>query len=195
MKYNVIDAQLDYEDTSLHFTREVSCFATIENKIISSTTSQSGGAVEFDFFSIWEFLKAQPKMPEQVFMIHSHPEGFNRMSSIDRNMVYGWCLALYVPIWFLVLTEKEVTTYYCYVDKTTKKVVRNIVDVSEYCGNSDINLDFMARIIYGMSKAVEISQEDISSVVSTINDSKLDWQQIQVWNLWKSNLNLSMESL
>ena len=187
MKCNVIDAMFNYEDASLHFTREVSCFATIENKIISSTTNQSGGSVEFDFFTIWEFLKAQPKMPEQVFMVHSHPEGFNHMSSIDKNMIYGWCLALYIPIWFTIVTDKDVTTYRCAFDKTTKKFSNDLVKIEEYYGNTPIDLDFMARIVYGMSKSNEISQDDINSIVASMNESMLDWQQIHIWNVWNQN--------
>lgn len=180
--YNAIDALIDYEDASLHFAREVSCFATIEHGIISSTTSNSSGSVEFDFFSIWETLKKSAVRGRVAYMIHSHPPKFNRMSTIDYNMVYGWCMAIGIPIWFLVITPDEVTSYLCGLNRETKTVDNTLVDISNHY-NLITDLRIIANVIYGMSKADRIEQEDINKVVEYIENSKLDWRKIHDWNL------------
>ena len=133
-QYNVIDAMLAYADASLGFSREVSCFATPTHGIISTTSNNSAGSVEFDFFAIkdkiWE-LKDKGEWPEVLYMLHTHPMGLNRMSGVGiDNMVQGWCMAFGIPIWFLVLTEDQIATYICSINKDTKKVERDLIDLS-----------------------------------------------------------------
>ena len=103
--YNAINALIDFSKNISNddlFKREVSCFATSEDGVISITSNNSSGAVEFDFFTIWEYFKNNK--PKNICMIHSHPDGMDFMSSMDENMVHGWVLALGVEILFMITT-------------------------------------------------------------------------------------------
>lgn len=192
-QYNVIDALLSYADTSLDFSREVSCFALPSCGIISVTSNDSMGSVEFDWFTIknkiWK-LKNDGNAPEIAYMLHTHPPSFNRMSSIDRNMVYGWCMALGIPIWFLVLTENEIATYLCSLNQETKKVERDLVDLScheDVC----IDLRMITEIMYGLSKAPHRSNfgsfnEIFNRIFEEINSSRLGFNYIHEWNVARS---------
>ena len=183
-KYNVLDAMLDYDDTSLLFNREVSCFAVPSHGIISTTTNNSASGVEFDWFfikdKIWE-LKAKGEAPTEAYMLHTHPMGHNRMSTTDMNMVYGWCIALGIPIWFLVLTEEEVATYICKLDRETKKVERDLVDLSVY-ENLCPDLELISVIMYGLSKTRNTSQEAFNRVFKSVKESGLGFDYIHEWN-------------
>lgn len=189
LKYNAIDSQLDYLDTSLSFEREVSCFALPEVGVISTTTNHSSGGVEFDWFTIkdkiWSLKSNSLEngyVPNIAYMIHTHPMGFNRMSSIDRNMVYGWCMALGMQIWFLVVTEEELATYICMLNKETKKVERDLVDLSNHADLS-VDLRVLVSAMYGMSKSKSLSNEDLQNVFKEIENSTLNWESIHDWNI------------
>ena len=182
-KYNAIDALLDYEDTSLSYTREVSCFAVPDHGILSMTTNNSAGAVEFDFFTIWEFLKKQEKKVEEAFMLHSHPPSMNQMSGIDRNMVYGWCLALGIPIWFLVITQDQIVVYFCELDKELKQVTR---DYRGLYNHWDLAGDFgyLSDVMYGLSMSNRIQSEDLNTVMTNLNESDIKWDLVSYLGSW-----------
>jgi hypothetical protein len=176
---NVIDAIMNDSDISLDYAREVSCFIIPEHGIISSTTNNSSGSVEFDWLTIkdkiWE-LKEKGQCPEYICMIHTHPPYLNAMSGIDRNMVYGWCMALNIPILFIVLTEEDFIPYRCELKDKKVKIERLHI-----C--SDYRFDMWdARIVwqimYGASKAKTLTNEDLSNIVLTINSSGVNFKKI-----------------
>ncbi|MEY2701485.1 MAG: hypothetical protein RLY43_105 [Bacteroidota bacterium] len=175
---NIIDAQLTYWDLHTSFQREVSCFIVPEIGVVSATTNDSAGSVEFDWFTvkdaIWN-LKEQNRCPEFVYMLHTHPDNFNRMSSIDKNMVYGWCMALAIPICFLVLTDGEITIYYCELNKETKKV-EIVFFGRQFFANVGASMDLMSQIMYGISKVEEIDMKDFEAVFAQVKESKLNFK-------------------
>jgi len=175
---------LAYADDSLGFSRELSCFAVPSYGIISTTSNNSAGSVEFDWFTIkdkiWE-LKAKGESPEVAYMLHTHPMGFNRMSGTDHNMVQGWCLALGIPIWFLVITEEQIATYICSINKETKKVERDLVDLSNH-EDACIDLRMMAEIMYGVSKSQVFDNEILNRVFDEVKASGLGFNYIHEWN-------------
>jgi len=157
--YNAVNAIVDFCNDNLNFQREVSCFVTQEDGVISITSNNSAGAVEFDFFTIWEYFKKNK--PKEVCMIHTHPNGIDCMSSTDRNMVHGWVLALGIPILFVIRTNKYRTEYLC--EKKDGKVIINEIN-AKYSPQSY----FLINTIYGMSKSNELSQEAIDNVTNNI---------------------------
>jgi hypothetical protein len=180
-QYNAIDALLDYSDTSRDFSREVSCFALPEKGIISVTTNNSAGGVEFDWFSIKDKIwKANGIEPEVAYMLHTHPPGYNRMSGIDKNMVHGWCLALGIPIWFLVITEEEIAYYICSIN-SEKKVDRDLVDISKH-EDAYMELRVIAELMYGLSKAKTMNNDIMGSVFNQVQTSTISWNSIHEWN-------------
>ena len=162
--YNFVNAIADFCDDNLSFQREVSCFATKEDGIISITSNNSAGSVEFDFFTIWEYFKKNK--PKEVCMIHTHPNGVDFMSSTDRNMVHGWVLALGIPILFVIRTNKYRTEYLC--AKEDNKV--KISEISAIFANQSY---LLINSIYGMSKSKEISQEAIDNVTKNLIESEI----------------------
>jgi hypothetical protein len=188
---NVIDAQLNYWDASLPFQREVSCFITPEYGVISLTTGLiehngepvktdgCGGAVDFDWDKIWGFLRKQEAKASKVIMLHSHPAGHDAMSSTDLNMVQGWRLGLGVPIDFLIVTQ------YSHTEDIEGVIVEYQVDRDEnkkmtisagYTKPVDIytlDLVIVAEVVYGMSKASELSHEDVDEIERTLKQSRL----------------------
>jgi len=112
----------------MEFQREVSCFLVPGGDILSITTDDNSGGVAFDFFTIWEKLKKINC--DEVCMIHSHPPSCPEMSGIDRNQVYGWVQALGKPIYFVIICDGELISYYCRRDKDNKsKVIRERIDI------------------------------------------------------------------
>lgn len=97
------------------FQREVAAFWTQETGVIGITTSNSAGHVEFDWFKIWPTIKACVPRPKLAVMLHTHPPGVTAMSATDRNMVYGWCLALGIPVRFIVICEELCHDYLCHL--------------------------------------------------------------------------------
>jgi len=174
---NIIDAQICYADTSLDFLREVSCFITPEHGLLSLTTNDSGGSVDFGWDKIWDTLRASKVKSSCVIMIHSHPMGMSTMSPIDFNMVQGWRLALGVPIHFDIVTQARgysgglVSS--CKVDRDeSKKIVMNretFNDV-EWCNP---NYRIVYEIIYGLSKCPILIQDDILEIENYIKSSSI----------------------
>lgn len=137
------------------FKREVSCFLVPRQKVLSFTTDNVGGAVEFDFPCIWEQLKKMEY--RHVCMIHSHPDGCYEMSDIDRNMVYGWVLALGVPIYFCILCDSNVTCYRCELHKEGSekpKVIRRIVPFQ-----SNQSFDEIIKVVDVLSRSEKLLSE------------------------------------
>jgi hypothetical protein len=174
---NAIDAQICYADPSLDFLREVSCFITPEHGLLSLTTNDSGGSVDFGWDKIWDTLRSSKIKSSCVIMIHSHPRGLYTMSSIDLNMVQGWRLALGVPIYFNIVTQHSgcdsglVTS--CKVDRNENKKI--VID-NEYfntveCTNCSYRI--LYEIIYGLSKCPIVIKDDILEIENYIKDSSV----------------------
>ena len=167
----VINALLNYWDTSLHFKREVSCLATPEHGVISMTSNDFAGSVDLDWDKVWGFIKSDGIKPTKVVMLHTHPKDMVDMSGIDFNMVQGWRMALGVPVKFLVVTQDYVTHYICNRDENKKMSVT----FEDYVKNGDNYPDLMiaARIMYGMSKAKSLTNADVDTVEHQLIHSDL----------------------
>ena len=151
------------------FKRESSCFLVPSKEVLSVTTNDSAGMVEFDFFTIWEKLKLIDH--SHVCMIHTHPSGFPVMSGIDWNMVYGWVQAIGKPILFVIITDKEITCYLCQRNKDDKnKVEREIIK-----WKSNESFDELCHVIYYLSISNTcLKAKEIDEVVDILNDNFSD---------------------
>jgi len=147
------------------FKRETSCFFVPEKEVLSVTTNDSAGMVEFDFFTIWQGLKRVEH--STVCMVHSHPSGFPHMSGTDWNMVYGWVQAIGKPILFVIVTDVNFTCYYCERDPANKnKVNRTIVNF-----NTNKSFDQLCNVIYYLStEDVCPKKEEMDGVVEILNE-------------------------
>lgn len=103
----------------MEFKREV-CALIADSKLISLRTDNSSGFVNFDFFKAWEYWKENKF--EVLYMIHSHPIGFNRKSSIDKNMVCGWAKTFPIPIIYIIVSgfDSDDTVVYLFHYKNNK---------------------------------------------------------------------------
>ena len=174
---NVLTALMAYKDNSLSFNREISCFIVPNKGIISMSTNNNAGGVEFDFFKIWEQIKAMDKKPEYVYMLHSHPPYLNKMSSIDENMVQGWATALGIPIYFVVVTPSNLTAYQCKLEKTLgiKHVTKHFyvdIDLEEERSCLAYNeMCIISKILYGFSKLEPLPTDNFDKIAEFINES------------------------
>jgi proteasome lid subunit RPN8/RPN11 len=162
----------------LSFKREVSCFLVPGQRVISVTTNNSGGMVEFDFFTIWEALKTMDY--KTVCMIHTHPSGFPVMSGTDWNMVYGWVQAIGKPILFVIITDSEITCYLCFRSPDNKnKVNRDIIKFK-----SNESFDSLCNVIYFLSssdKVSEFTDDYMEEVLTVLNDNFSD-SELEIFN-------------
>ena len=177
---NVLTALMAYNDNSLSFTREISCFIVPNKGIISMSTNNNAGGVEFDFFSIWEQIKQMDKRPECVYMLHSHPPYLNKMSSTDENMVQGWATALGIPIYFVVITPSNLTAYRCEME-IFDKISFNKLFSNKFFIDIDLlderaclaypEMCAISKIIYGFSKLEQLKTDNFDKVAEYINES------------------------
>ncbi len=152
------------------FLREVSCCTIPGHGVLSITSNNTPGGVNFDFFTIWSKLKEIKH--NQVCMIHTHPPGHTHMSSIDYNMVFGWCQALGVPILYVIVTEKTIVAYFCTRSKDNKKVVdRKIVNVKYSNGFCSL-IDFLRELSIDTNDFNHDLKLDNSLLVDFVNDRK-----------------------
>ena len=177
---NVLTALIAYNDNSLSYTREISCFIVPNKGIISMSTNNDAGSVVFDFFNIWGQIKQMDKRPECVYMLHSHPPYLNRMSSTDENMVQGWATALGIPIYFIVITPNNLTAYRCEMEIFSK-----FTGHKEFHNKFFIDIDLLdekaclaypemcaiSKIIYGLSKLEPLSTDNFEKIAEYINES------------------------
>lgn len=96
---------------NLAYRREVALMHIPGTDFVSITTQDNPAAVEFDFHPAWEKFKALEEKPPCIFMFHTHPPGFDDMSSTDRNMVHGWNTAFGVPVAFLICQEGKLNAW------------------------------------------------------------------------------------
>ena len=134
------------------YLREVSCFVADGLGVLSITTDDNPGAVDFDFFGIWEAMKAAPEMPKKVYMYHTHPPEFAEMSSMDRNMVKGWATALAMPIDFVVISGAGMRLYRC--------LQGNVVEDKGFLENKNPNELFIVAVMCGLSRSPRACTDD-----------------------------------
>ena len=167
---STLKAIADFFNPKRHYRREVACFLDGEMNVLSLSSSNCGVEVEFDWFSIWDKIKSLKKYPSQVFMIHSHPPGFNRMSHTDRNMVNGWVAALGIPIWYVIFVDGEYCHYLC--QRIDKKLV------VDYLGNSygafglgEYQGEILKMVIGGLSNSERGFEDkvELDSIAAEIN--------------------------
>jgi len=181
---NAVNAIVNYWDTSLSFNREVSCFITPEHGVISMTSDDCGGSVDFGWETIWGFLRAQKIKASEVIMLHSHPMGYDEMSATDKNMVQGWRLGLGVPINFYIVTQHPkvinhiddmgVVAHYV-VDRTPDKKMIISDKVGYWLHELPPSFDIVAEIVYGMSKSPNLTKEDVKMVEVSLKEASLDF--------------------
>lgn len=175
-----INAYMTGIDPSFPFCREVSCFWTPEHGAISLTTgiiektkeqeirtNGCGGAVDFDWFSIWDFLKNSSVSASKAIMMHTHPKGMPTMSSTDLNMVQGWRLGLGIPIVFTVATEHSngnenlCSVYYVDRDKNDGEIKVQNGMLSNH--ERKIYL-VISEVLYGLSKSISLESFDLEEI-------------------------------
>lgn len=178
---NILDAQINYWNLGLSFCREVSCFITPETGLISITTNDAHGEVDFGWEKIWDTIKSNQEKCTKAIMIHTHPDGINQMSSKDINMVQGWRLALGMPIDFFIVCSSyhnnqksmEISHDLCDRDDNKKIFIEKIKheDIFEI----PIGLSIMSEILYGISKEPNpIKKEDLMEIEKVIKSSKIN---------------------
>lgn len=147
------------------FKREVSCFVAEGIGVIAISTQDCAGHVEFDFFSIWEALKAAPRMPKKAWMYHTHPPSCNQMSSEDANSIKGWVTALGIPIEMVVLPSVEIVRYLC--------LKGNVIN--ELCGVEVKEFEwFLIHLLDGLSCSDHVcTQDELDGIVKETNDNLL----------------------
>lgn len=167
---STLKAIADFFNPKRHYRREVACFLDSEMNILSLSSSNCGAEVEFDWFSIWDQIKSMKKYPSQVFMLHSHPPGYNRMSPTDRNMVNGWVVALGIPIWYIILVDGEYCHYLC--QRINKKLVIDYLGNSYgMCGLGEYQGEILKMVLGGLSNSERgfEDQAELNAVASEIN--------------------------
>lgn len=158
-------AVADYFNTSLKYRREVACFLNDDMRMLSLSTSNNPSLVKFDWDNIWPQIRDAKHRPHEVFMIHTHPPGVNRMSPMDRNMVYGWVRALGLPIRYSIICESEYRHYYC--SKVDGKITTEDRGSDyDHTGLGDYHGELLKMVLEGLSYA-ENDFED-RSVFNTI---------------------------
>jgi hypothetical protein len=173
----LLEAVLTDYDRSLRFTREVSCFLVPEQGILSLTTDNNFGSVTFDFFCIWEKVKASfsnPKTrPPAAIMIHTHPEGYCKISPQDRNMIYGWVKGLGIPIFYIVVVRDEYAIYLCKKVKDSVKITKGYA-IRDFCkSNKDMaSMSFLFEIMYSLSSMDRrLKRRELSRFAEYLNKS------------------------
>lgn len=160
MPYNLADAYYDYF-TIGSFKREVACFAAEGMGVIAMSSQNRAGLVEFDFFKIWEAMKAAPVMPKNVWMIHTHPHGVNSKSEEDTSSVKGWATALGMTIEMVIGTDIGDIHYRCLPDLSI---------VRRGYRNDSVEEKILMKVMRGMSCSNKvITKQDFDSIVKEVN--------------------------
>lgn len=151
----------------INYQREVACFGVPDYGILSITTDNNAGGVEFDFLTIWGHMKeiGLEKIP-YVYMIHSHPPGHYYMSSTDRNMIHGWCQALNKPICFIIATDIGYTFYLCQCRHDKPSIVnRDNIDIALNDG-----LSHVMSVIYYLSLIDAVPEDSLTELCFSLSN-------------------------
>ena len=159
-----------YFDTSSEYRREVACFWTKETGILSMTTNNSAGVVEFNWFEVWCGIKPLYPRPECSVMMHSHPPGCDNMSGIDYNMVYGWVTALGMPIYYVIVLP---THYHGYICSKPSKDQMEIEDLGLIPhGEASASHQLVCYVLQGLSNQPFFVEEDELKDAKTVLNQK-----------------------
>jgi hypothetical protein len=164
-RYEAIDAVFDWFRNG-QFEREVSCFAAEGMGVIALSTENRRGHVEFDFFRIWEAMKAAPVMPRLAWMYHTHPPDAHGMSPTDENAVKGWVTALGMPVEMVVISDAGPRHYRCRKG--------NVVEDRFYPDDDppDTTEEFISAVLCGLSMSAnpcpEADLDEMSAVLSEV---------------------------
>lgn len=107
--------------------REASCFVAEGMGVVAMSTQGNGAHVDFDFFRIWEAMKAwrdthaERRLPRFAWMYHTHPSGMISASDVDKNAVKGWVKALGMPIQMAIVSNLGVMRYACLPENVVKQ--------------------------------------------------------------------------
>lgn len=169
--YTVADALCDYFDSENSYRREV-CMIYANKEVISMTSINNPGLVEFDWWAVFNKLLDGDELVIDTFtygypsMIHTHPPGHVNMSSVDRNMVHGWCMALGVPIRYFIMSDTSFHLYICSIED--KKLSVNDYGVVDYDKAGLVDQTF-AYVMYGLSCRPEnLVPEDFDEIQRAI---------------------------
>lgn len=179
MSYRLVDVLSDFRNSNLYYQREVACFIDPNFGVVDISTNNSGGHVDFNFEKIWEHIRSMEYVASlsEVWMIHSHPTGFNHFSSMDHSMKKGWALGLAIPINFAIVTDGQYRIVNVAYDKTTKKVTDSAL-TSGFCSHgidlrsSDLDPNYIATIfdlVWGLSLSENDCSSNFDSLVDEIN--------------------------
>ncbi len=171
----IIDSILAYHDEDLTFQREVCMLYSRKTGVIDVSTTNTAGSVGFNFDKAHERIVQQGMKPDVLYMIHTHPHGFYRMSSIDKNMVHSWVIAFGVPIMFLIVCDDKIIYNLCFKDSRTKKIKQfELFCVSEKYNHIPA-CSLLVDLMYGMSKMEnDLSEGFTNTVCSLLNNSGFD---------------------
>ena len=173
-RYTVAHAMCDYFDVDTRYNREVALFIS-RREAISMTTNNSAGHVAFDWDAIHDntFIDGRVDKSCNPHMIHTHPPGHVQMSSTDINMMHGWCMALYIPIYFTIISEVQSHSYHCYLDNKGQLVCNSngIVDHSD----TGLLRQGLAYTMYGLSKrSKDFDQPELDDLLKEISASSFN---------------------
>jgi len=172
---NLLDVALAEHNPYCKFEREVSCFINGDCGIISLTSDDNTGGVDFDWEKIWGSVKTSIPRQKNVTMIHTHPFNYCYASHIDENMVKGWRLALGVPVLFFIFSYNEIQGHLkgkCYeCDKNDNGKIFITEDPEYDVEHFDFKLGVLAKLMYGLSKVPVLTDEGIFNIEKELVDA------------------------
>lgn len=183
MPYDIEDVLSDYANSSLSNTREVACFIDPNFGVVDLSTDKSSGHVDFKFEKIWDHIRGMEydlfKLHE-VWMIHSHPCGFNQFSGTDWNMLHGWSIGLAIPINFGIVTKdcfRSISAIYNSEKKIPEYTNSYYSPSIEGLYGIDNSITFLkrsyveqiAKIVYGLSKTKNIDLVNFDKIAYEMN--------------------------
>jgi hypothetical protein len=91
----------------LTFQRE--CGLVLGDDVLIDVAKGTTGGVQSNFFNVWNYFKKNKF--ERLTLIHTHPDGFGKLSTTDHDMIKGWLKTFNIPIFSFVITN-------CVVEET-----------------------------------------------------------------------------
>jgi hypothetical protein len=116
-------------------------------------------------------------------IVHTHPPGCDGMSETDYNMVYGWCLAIGAPVYYIIITGNIISCWCCQKESENRLIWSfDYLNVSFESTSRLLFLILFSNIMYGISKTKDkIDSEselelknNIDFQGTTLNDSEFN---------------------
>ncbi len=171
----VVDAILANHDEDKTFQREVCMLYSYKHGVIDVSTNNCAGSVGFNFEKAHESIIQKGLKPDILYMVHTHPHGFYRMSSIDKNMVHSWVIAFGIPIMFLIVCDDKIIYNLCFKDNNTKRIKQFELF---YACQKNIHIPackLLIDLMYGLSKIDRnLTDVEMEEVCKEMNDSAFD---------------------